>query len=297
MNLGRTERVDDQHLRGIVPADDIDALVVELVGDRLDPRAADPHAGADAVDAHVVRRNGHLGSETRLARDRLDLDDFFADLGNLEFEKLDHEIGAGAREENLDLLACLDHVVDQRLDPLARLIVLPADPLLAREDPLGPAEVDDHVAAFDPLHGSVDQLARPVLVLAEDDLTLGLANLLDDDLLGRLGLDAAHVGVFGQIFTLENLDIARESVYPDLYFVLGAVPFLDRRRDGTLDRFEQDLRIDILFLVKDLNQSQEFCAVHRVILAGPTTDLGRLEPTSLTFPRHSGSLERSFWPT
>src|SRR5262249_35076464 len=49
-DLGRLQRVGDQRLRVVVPADDVDALAVELVDDRLDARAADADARADAVD-------------------------------------------------------------------------------------------------------------------------------------------------------------------------------------------------------------------------------------------------------
>ena len=58
---------------------------------------------------------------------------------------------------------------------------------------LGAAEVDDDVvAALEATHDAGDELAPAVLELVEDDVALGVADALDDDLLGRLRGDAAE---------------------------------------------------------------------------------------------------------
>ena len=54
-------------------------------------------------------------------------------------------------------------------------------------------EIDDHIAIFDALDGAVDDLADTVLVFVELAVTFGFAHLLHDDLLGRLGGDAAEI--------------------------------------------------------------------------------------------------------
>jgi len=59
-------------------------------------------------------------------------------------------------------------------------------------DPVRPTEVDDHVAVLDPLDGAVHDLADAVLEFLVLALALGVADLLDDDLLGVLGGDAAE---------------------------------------------------------------------------------------------------------
>ena len=60
------------------------------------------------------------------------------------------------------------------------------------QDRLGAAEVDDDVAALEAAHDAGDELALAVLVLVEDVLALGLADALEDDLLGGLRGDAAE---------------------------------------------------------------------------------------------------------
>ena len=70
---------------------------------------------------------------------------------------------------------------------------LARDQFVAAHDPLAAAEIDDDVAVFDALDHAVDDLADPVLVLLVLPVALGLAHLLHDDLLGRLGGDAAEV--------------------------------------------------------------------------------------------------------
>ena len=84
-------------------------------------------------------------------------------------------------------------VVDVGADAVAVAHVLARDHLVAADDALGAAQVDDDVAVLDPLHRAVDDLADAVLVFAVVALALGLAHLLHDDLLGVLGGDAAEV--------------------------------------------------------------------------------------------------------
>ena len=85
------------------------------------------------------------------------------------------------------------HVVDVGADAVAEAHVLARDHLVAADDALGAAEVDDDVAVFDALDGAVDDLADAVLVLVVLALALGLAHLLHDHLLGVLRRHAAEV--------------------------------------------------------------------------------------------------------
>ena len=87
----------------------------------------------------------------------------------------------------------LAHVVDVGAHPLARPEALARQQLVAAQHRLGPAEIDDDVAELDPLDEAVDDLALAVLELLELALALGVAHLLDDDLLGGLRGDAAEI--------------------------------------------------------------------------------------------------------
>ena len=63
---------------------------------------------------------------------------------------------------------------------------------VAADDALGAAEIDDDVAELDALDDAGDDLAGAVLELLILALALGIADLLEDDLLGGLGGDAAE---------------------------------------------------------------------------------------------------------
>src|SRR5262252_1264023 len=64
--------------------------------------------------------------------------------------------------------------------------------LLLREDRLRLAEIDDDAAALEALDEAVDQFSDAAAVLLVDVLSLGLPDLLKNDLLGRLCRDAAE---------------------------------------------------------------------------------------------------------
>ena len=185
--------VGDQDLKRLVPADDVDPLAAQLVDDVLDPGAANADAGADGVDLGVDRGDGHLGAVAGLAGQGPDRDDLIGDLGDLQLEEAADEVGVGPAEDDLDPLADLADVEDDRPDPLAGVVALAGDLLAAGQDAVGLAEVDDDRPALEPLHGAGDQLAALVLELVEEAVALGLADLLDDDLLGGLGGDPAEV--------------------------------------------------------------------------------------------------------
>src|SRR5204862_5430613 len=82
---------------------------------------------------------------------------------------------------------------DVGADAIAVAEGLARDQHVAADDALAAAEVDDDVAVLDALDLAVDDLADPVLELLVLAVALGLAHLLDDDLLRRLGGDAAEV--------------------------------------------------------------------------------------------------------
>jgi hypothetical protein len=67
------------------------------------------------------------------------------------------------------------------------------DLLVAADHAFGAAQVDDHMAEFDRLDHAGDDLARAVLEFVILTVALGVADLLEDDLLGRLRVDAAQI--------------------------------------------------------------------------------------------------------
>ena len=60
LDLGRLQRVGDQHLHVVAVADDVDPLAGQFVDDVLDSVATDAHARADAVDALIAAATATL---------------------------------------------------------------------------------------------------------------------------------------------------------------------------------------------------------------------------------------------
>ena len=100
-DLGRRERIDDELRRIGRPQDDVDALAGELVGHRRHARAAHADAGADRIEARVVRLDGDLRAHAGIARRGLDLEHAFLDLRHFELEQLHDEFGRDARQDEL----------------------------------------------------------------------------------------------------------------------------------------------------------------------------------------------------
>jgi hypothetical protein len=72
-------------------------------------------------------------------------------------------------------------------------IAFAPDLVVAAQDTLAPADIDDDVAVFLALDDTVDDGAGAVLEFLVLALALGFADLLQDHLLGRLRGDPAHV--------------------------------------------------------------------------------------------------------
>ena len=90
LHLGRLQRVGDQHLHVVVPADNVNPLARQLLDDVLDPVSADPDACPHTVHPLVHAAHRHLRPVARLASHRLDLDHPVGDLRNLLLEQPRH---------------------------------------------------------------------------------------------------------------------------------------------------------------------------------------------------------------
>src|SRR5690606_5149517 len=189
----RGERVDDEGRHVVRPGDDVDFLALQFADDGLDARSAHAHAGADRVDGAVAGNDRDLGAGAGVARDGLDLDHAVVDFRHFLPEELGQEIGMGAGEENLRPALFAAHVVDIGAHAVAGLEMLAREAVLAAHVALAAAEVDRDVAVFHALDDARDDFARAVLVFLEHALALGVADLLEDDLLGGLGGDAAEI--------------------------------------------------------------------------------------------------------
>ncbi len=122
---------------------------------------------------------------------------------------------AGSVRESDDLRpfrAAVD-ALDHRPDAVGRRVAFGARLFLARQHRLDAADLEDDVAVLEPLDRAVDHVADPLVVLGEDVLALGLADLLEDHLLGGLGGDAPeHLGRLRELHLVAELDAVGDLV-------------------------------------------------------------------------------------
>ena len=192
IDIGGLHGIGDQHRKRFVPADDVDSLAREFFDDVFDSRTTDTDTGSDTVDVVVVAGNGNLRPVTGFAGQRLDLDDGFGHLGNLAFEKPLHQVGVFSGEDDLDPAASLPDLDDHCPHPLVDPMRFTGDLFTAREKGLDLAKVDRGSTAIESGYGPGDHLSPQFLVLDIQRISLGLANLLDHDLLGSLSRDTTE---------------------------------------------------------------------------------------------------------
>ena len=221
------ERLRDEPGGLLVVGDDVDLLAAQLGHDHAHARATRAHAGADRVDAAGVRDDGDLRAVAGLARDVLDLDQLVGDLRHFEFEKLPDQLGRAARDDDARALRLVRDVGDDRLDPGAVLVALVVDLLGLGQQRLDAlAQLHERVARVGLLDDAGDQLADAVLVLVEHHVALGLADPLEDHLLGGLRGDAAEV-VRRDVALVDLLGVLGEQLLVELgLFGLAHLPRL-----------------------------------------------------------------------
>ena len=192
-DLGGRDRVAHEARRILVVRDDVDLLAAQLLHHRLDAGALHADAGADRIDVAVARatRRSSRGRPARARTPRCATMPL-VDLGDLLLEQLLEQALVRARQDDLRAARVFVDVEDVGLDAVAGAVRLARHLLAHRQHRLGAAEVDDDVAALEAPDDAGDELALAVLVLVEDVLALGLADALEDDLLGGLRGDAAE---------------------------------------------------------------------------------------------------------
>jgi hypothetical protein len=275
------------------PRNDVDALALQFLHDRLHAHAAHADAGADRIDRGILGDHGDLGARARIARDRADFDDAVIDFRHFLREQPHHELRMAAREENLRPARFAAHVVDIGADAIAGAEIFARDHLVAAHDAFGAAQIDDDGAEFHALDDAVDDFADAILVFLILALALGVAHLLHDHLLGglggdareidrrqRLGDDVAHLRgriararVFQRnldlvvVDQLDDVQIARDmglaglgiDLDPDL--VLAAVMRLGRALHRLFHRVQHDGFVDRLVARDRVGDLQEFGSV------------------------------------
>ena len=141
-----------------------------------------------------MRDDGDLRPVARLAGDVGDLDQAVGDLGDLELEQALDQLRVAPRHDDARPLGRVRDLLDDRLDPLRVVVALVLDLLGLGQQRLDAlAQLHERVARVRLLDDAGDQLADAVAVLLEGHVALGLADPLQDHLLGGLRGDAAEV--------------------------------------------------------------------------------------------------------
>src|ERR1700738_5198595 len=125
------------------------------------------------------------------ASDCLDRDDAVIDFGHFLREQLRHELRMGAGEKDLGPAGFAPHIENIGADAVAVAEHFARQHLVTAHDGFAAAEIDNDAAIFDALDDAVDDVADAVLEFLILAVALGLAHLLHDHLLGRLGCDTA----------------------------------------------------------------------------------------------------------
>ncbi len=142
--------------------------------------------GPFRVQARHLRAHRDLGAVTCFASQRNDFDRPVSDLGHLEREQLAHQTRMRARQRDLRTAHSLVHLHDVAANARAVFVALARHLFASRQHGFDLAQVDENVPRIVLLldHAADDVTFAPG-VLAERQLVLGVAQPLQDDLLGR----------------------------------------------------------------------------------------------------------------
>src|SRR5215217_3607521 len=216
----RAERLRDEPRGLVVVGDDVDLLAAQLGHHHAHARAARADAGTDGIDAVGVRDDRDLRAVAGLAGDVRDLDQAVGDLRHLELEQLLDQLRVAPGHDDARPARRGRDLLDHRLDALGVVVALAVDLLRLRQQRLDAlAQLNERVARVRLLDDARDQLPDAVLVLLEHHVALGLADPLEDHLLGRLRGDPAEV-------------VRRHVALLDLVLELGEARLRDLRRLG-----------------------------------------------------------------
>ncbi len=215
----------------------------------------------------------------RLTGHGLDLHDALGDLGDLQLEERPQQVGMGPRHDDLRPLGPLSDLDDVRLEPLAVTIGLGGDLLLHRQERLHLPQVEQRVAVGVLLHDAGHDVALAPRELLVGHLALGVADLLQDHLLGRLSRDAA-------LEVVRHLHLALVDEVPLLVEALQV--------DVQLAALRIEGRPRVLQLVVDLSPDRRLVGRGQGLLQAVQEDLERDPALSLQLSQRPNQLDAHF---
>ena len=121
-DLRGLQRVGDQHLHVVAPADDVNSLARQLINDVLDPISADTNARPHTIDARISTADRDFAAIARFSGDGPHLDHLLGDLRDLLLKQPLDQLRASTAEDDLDPAALLADVKERRADTLVGMM-------------------------------------------------------------------------------------------------------------------------------------------------------------------------------
>src|SRR6185437_1825183 len=197
-DLGGAEGLLREGDRFLAVRNNVYFFAAQLANDGLDAHALHADAGADRVHVLIAAFDRDFGALSRFAGDGTDLDGAIVNFGHFHFKKALHQGGIGARDDDLRPLRGAIHGANGDTQAITDVVGLEAGLLALGQPGFGSAEVHDKVRAFGALHDAIEHLADAGVVFVVDRVALGLAHLLQNNLLrGLRGDSAQHSGGLG----------------------------------------------------------------------------------------------------
>src|SRR5262249_12972708 len=136
--------------------------------------------------------HGDLGALAGLAGSSTNLHGAVVNFGHFHFKQALNESRVRARDDDLRPLGRAIHHANDDTQTLANVVGFELGLFAFRQSSFGAAHVDDQIRAFGTFYDYGDELADAIVILVVDRVALGLAHLLQNDLLGGLRSDTAE---------------------------------------------------------------------------------------------------------
>src|ERR1017187_4243653 len=299
-DLGRLQRLFSKGGDLVAEFDDVDFLAAQFADDGLNAHSLHADAGADRVHILIAALDGDLGALAGFAGNGANNDRVVVDLGDFRLKQIRYQLRCGAGDDNLRSLGGAVYLEQHHAHALADRELLQAGLFALGAARFSLAQVVDHILTFNALDGGVQDFLFAVRVFLEDGVTLGFADLLEDDLLGELRGDAAqwtgiaihadfraNFGAGSQLIGLRQrdlvegvfnllrvrdyslVDVSRDfaGLFIELpaHVFLGLVELARGQGNGLLDRADNDGGVNALFLAEELDALVQNTAGHTLL--------------------------------
>ncbi len=204
----RRHRINDELRRVIIPQHDIDTLTAQFGRDRLNARAAHPHASADRIDTFIVGFHCDFRTRTRIASRRFNFNHFFADFRHFDAEQFDQHFRLGTGDEQLRATRFRANSVQHAANTVARAEVFARQHIFTQNHrfsvtghPFG-FNFQRDIVAVHFLHHASDDFAFLVAELIDNHRAFSFTDLLYDNLFRSLRGDTVKGDRFNLIFNI-----------------------------------------------------------------------------------------------